>query len=42
MDREAHFNKLDKIEKILKVIVIPDKFCIENGMLTNTHKLKRQ
>jgi len=41
IERERVYEKLSKIEKIKKFIVIKDQFTIENGLITPTLKLKR-
>jgi len=42
MERTANTSKLGNIEKILRVHISAEKFSAQNGLLTNTHKLKRQ
>ena len=38
----AVYNNLDKVEYILDVVIASEAFSSQNGLLTNTLKLKRQ
>ena len=42
LERAANTNNLDNIEIIMKVHIVSEKFSAQNGLLTNTHKTKRE
>ena len=42
LERAANINKLDNIEKILRVHIVPERFTVKNGQTTSTLKLKRE
>ena len=41
LERAANTNKLDNIEKIMRVYIIAEPFTFKNGLMTNTQKMRR-
>ena len=41
LERAANTNKLDNIEKIMRVYIVSEPFSFKNGMMTNTQKMRR-
>ena len=41
LERAANMNKLDNIEKIMRVYLTSEPFTYKNGLLTNTQKMRR-
>ena len=41
LERIAISEKLDDVERIMRVLIVEEPFTAQNGLLTNTQKLKR-
>ena len=42
LERAANTNKLDSIERIMRVHITKEPFSYKNGLMTNTQKMRRQ
>jgi long-subunit acyl-CoA synthetase (AMP-forming) len=42
LERAANQHNLDSVEKVMRVLIVEEPFSAANGLLTSTHKMKRE